>query len=147
MTKAVFVDTNIFVYARDSRDTAKSKICSTIVEKLWQSAMGRTSCQVLSELYVTLTQKLSPGLDQTAAWQEVRDLMAWAPVAIDMELIVAAKEIQENAKLSWSDALIVAAAARQSCELLVSEDMQHDRVLFGLRIINPFKPTALKYLS
>ncbi len=49
MTVLVFVDTNIFVYARDTRDLAKRARASEWLEVLWQDLRGRTSIQVLNE--------------------------------------------------------------------------------------------------
>jgi len=38
---------------------------------------------------------------------------------------------------SW-DALIVAAARRQACSILLSEDLQGGQDLGGVRVVNPF---------
>jgi predicted nucleic acid-binding protein len=40
--------------------------------------------------------------------------------------------------LSWSDALIVAAALRVGCRYLLSEDLQDGQTLDGLTAIGPF---------
>lgn len=57
-----FVDTNVLVYARDISEPEKQRRASEWLAHLWRSREGRLSVQVLQEYYVTLTQKLKPGL-------------------------------------------------------------------------------------
>ena len=40
--------------------------------------------------------------------------------------------------LSFWDALIVEAAGRAGCEILLTEDLQAGRALSGLRVVDPF---------
>ncbi len=68
MTVPVFVDTNILLYARDSREATKQKLAIDWLAFLWQEQTGRTSIQVLSEFYVNATRKLSPGMRPDLAW-------------------------------------------------------------------------------
>ncbi len=66
-----FVDTNVFVYARDSGQTSKQPIARHWLDHLWMSGTGRLSVQVLNEYYVTVTRKLSKVLPVDAARAEV----------------------------------------------------------------------------
>jgi predicted nucleic acid-binding protein len=43
MTAAVFVDTNVFVYARDASEPAKRSVSIQWLEQLWREHRGRTS--------------------------------------------------------------------------------------------------------
>jgi predicted nucleic acid-binding protein len=138
MTAAVFVDTNVFVYARDASEPAKRPIAIQWLEQLWREHRGRTSTQVLSEYYVTVTGKLRRRLDREAAWSHVRDLIAWEPQEISRELLLLAREIEQRYATSWWDAMIVAAAQLQHCSILLSEDFQ-DGITFGsVAVRNPF---------
>lgn len=49
MTAAVFVDTNVFVYAYDPHDRGKKATAEALLRELWVEQRGRTSMQVLSE--------------------------------------------------------------------------------------------------
>lgn len=49
-----------------------------------------------------------------------------------------ATEIQERNRLSFWDAMIVAAAQQGSAAILLSEDLNHDQVIEGVRVQNPF---------
>ncbi len=139
MTARVFVDTNVLVYQLDSREPAKQTRAEDWLRHLWASRSGRISLQVLQELYVTVTRKLDPGLDKETAREVVRALWAWEPVALDQRCFETAWDLQDRFRLSWWDALIAAAAKSAECSHLLTEDLQHDQDLDGLRIVNPFR--------
>jgi hypothetical protein len=42
---------------------------------------------VLAEFYVTVTRKLSPGMDTADARRVVRSLYAWQPVRVDTPIV------------------------------------------------------------
>lgn len=139
MTARVFVDTNVLVYQLDSREPGKQARARAWLEHLWATRDGRISFQVLTELYVTLTRKLTPGLDPETARKVVRTLWAWQPVPVDERTFAGAWAIQDRFGLSWWDGLIVASARLADCSYLLTEDLQHGQDLDGLRVINPFQ--------
>ena len=138
MTAAVFVDTNVFVYARDASEPAKRSVAIQWLEELWREHRGRTSTQVLSEYYFAVTGKLPRRLDREMAWSHVRDLLAWEPEEISRELLGIAREIEQRYETSWWDAMIVAAAQLQGCSILLSEDFQEGMIFGGVVVRNPF---------
>lgn len=142
MTEPVFVDTNVFVYARDAGEGVKQAAAEAWIHRLWMEQRGRTSIQVLSEFYTTVTRKLAPGLDREEAWQDVLALLAWEPSDIDRNLLVRARDIERRFKLSWWDSLIVAAAQSQGCPILLSENFQDGMQFDETTVINPFTPRA-----
>jgi predicted nucleic acid-binding protein len=141
MTELVFADTNVLVYHLDTREPRKQSSARTWMEYLWATRSGRISFQVLEELYATVTRKLDPGLDREVARKVVRALWAWQPVPVDEQALAAAWEAQDRFGLSWWDSLIVGAARLASCSFLLTEDLQHDQDLDGLRVISPFAVT------
>jgi predicted nucleic acid-binding protein len=138
MSVTVFVDTNVLVYARDSSETSKQPVAEAWLRELWMEQRGRTSIQVLSEYYTTVTRKLVPGLAPDEAWEDVTALLSWQPQAIDRGVLVRAREIERRHSLSWWDATIVAAAQLQNCAVLLSEDLQHGWVCGTVTVRNPF---------
>ncbi|HEY7672577.1 MAG TPA: PIN domain-containing protein [Gammaproteobacteria bacterium] len=138
MNGSVFVDTNVFVYMRDASEPAKQPIAAEWVRNLWAEQRGRTSIQVLSEYYATVTRKLDPGLSADEAWEDVTALLAWEPQEIDRGVIVRARDLERRYELSWWDAMIVAAAELQNCAVLLSEDLQHGMVCGTVKVRNPF---------
>jgi predicted nucleic acid-binding protein len=71
----------------------------------------------------------------------VRALWAWQPVPVDERAFAAAWEAQDRFGLSWWDSLIVGAARLADCRFLLTEDLQHDQDLDGLRVVSPFAIT------
>jgi predicted nucleic acid-binding protein len=135
---AVFVDTNVFVYARDASEPLKRAIALRWLEDLWREHRGRTSTQVLNEYYVTVTRKLERRLDVEMAWGHVRDLFTWEPQEITCDLLRRAREVEQRYSTSWWDSTVIAAAQLQDCSLLLSEDFQEGMVFGGVVVRNPF---------
>jgi predicted nucleic acid-binding protein len=138
MTGPVFVDTNIWLYARDTRDARKHRIACDWLDKLWQAAQGRTSLQVVNEYYANVTRKLARPMSREDAWEDVEMMLAWRPRPQTADMLKHARELEVRHRLSWWDALVVASAAAEDCDLLLSEDLQHGQVLAGIRVCNPF---------
>ena len=138
MNALVFVDTNVLLYRHDSSKPEKQKAAETWLTHLWQSRSGRLSTQVLQEFYLNATQKLKPGLDREIARQEVMDLTVWHPIPVDFQVIAEAWDLQDRYQLSFWDSLIAAASRLAGCRFLLTEDLQHDQDLNGVRVISPF---------
>jgi predicted nucleic acid-binding protein len=138
MTAPVFVDTNVFVYARDTSEPAKRPVAIEWLQLLWREHRGRTSTQVLSEYYVTVTGKLPFFLDRESAWGHVLDLLTWEPQETTPALLRLAREIEQRYATSWWDAMIVAAAQLQDCSILLTEDFQEGMVFGTVAVRNPF---------
>ncbi len=134
----IFVDTNVFVYARDSSEAERQPIARSWLDRLWATGEGRLSTQVLSEYYVTVTRKLSPGLDPALARADIRDLTSWNPVVIEQTVIESAWTLEDQFAVSWWDALIIASAQHAGCEQLLSEDLQDGQRFGATTIVNPF---------
>jgi predicted nucleic acid-binding protein len=138
MSALVFVDTNVLVYSRDTRDPVKQRQASAWLEFLWDTRRGRLSRQVLQEYYVTVTRKLKPGLTAKAARADVRSLFLWLAPLDPQDLFEASWSLQDRVSLSFWDALVVAAASGLGCKHLLSEDLPAGQDLGGVRIVNPF---------
>jgi len=143
MTAPVFVDTNVLIYALDETDPEKHQAARLWRAELWKGRRGRISYQVLQEFYVKVIQKWPRAREQARA--EVRDLLAWQPVSADAALLERAWKIQDRYRLSFWDALIVAAARATSCRYLLTEDLQAGQNIDGVIVINPFRsdPAAI----
>ncbi len=135
----VFVDTNVLVYARDSSDPRRQATAASWLEELWRSRTGRISSQVLQEYYVIVTRKLRPGLPEAMARDDVRALAEWEPIPAGVEVMERAWELEQKHKLSFWDAMIVAAAVSARATTLLTEDLQDGAEIAGVRIVNPFR--------
>ena len=135
-----FVDANVIVYSLDPRDSLKQARAEEWLERLWQQRTGRTSVQVLGELYTVATRKLAPRLASDVAWEEAARYFAWSPRAIDVTLLARAREIERRYGISWWDSMVVAAAQLQDCVVLLTEDLQDGMVFGTLAVRSPFSP-------
>lgn len=139
MSANCFVDTNVLVYFRDASEPQKQRIAQDWLTRLWRDRCGRLSFQVLGEYYVAATERLKPGLNPQDARSDIRNLMAWNPIALDRGVLESAWPIQDRFRFSWWDSLIVSAAQRANCRFLLTEDLQDGQQIDGLTIRNPFK--------
>jgi predicted nucleic acid-binding protein len=134
-----FVDTNVLVYAEDRDAKAKHAIARDLVLELWHARTGVLSVQVLQELYVTVTQKLKKPLASARALDIVREYLAWTVVENSSRVLVDAVHLQQKAKLSFWDALVIQAAIDAGCDKLYSEDLNAGQRFGPVLIVNPFK--------
>ena len=139
MNPTCFVDTNVLVYARDASEPAKQPAAERWLRLLWATRSGRVSSQVLNEYYSVVTEKLRPGLGRNEARVDVRNLMAWAPVPADGPVVEGAWTVQDRYGLSWWDSLVASAAQVAGCAWLLTEDLQHGRVLDEVTVVDPFR--------
>jgi predicted nucleic acid-binding protein len=142
MTGPCFVDANVFVYTRDTRDASRQARALQWISHLWQERLGRTSIQVLSEYYAVATRKLNPRVPSDHAWDYVQELLAWQPHPVDAALLKRAHEIEQRWRLSWWDSMVVGAAQLQDCALLLTEDLHDGAVFGGVTVRSPFKLAA-----
>lgn len=133
-----FVDTNVLVYAFDKSSSPKKRVAQRLINQLMDEDRLRVSTQVLQELFVTLTRKVSKRCSSDEALAVLEDLTAWPLMAVDYAAIRAAVGLAGQAKISFWDALVVVAAARTGAAVLYTEDMNDGQEILGVRIGNPF---------
>ncbi len=135
-----FVDTNVLVYAHDVSASAKHERAKVLLADLWAQGQGCLSIQVLQEFYVNITAKVRRPLDPETARQRVEDLGFWTIHSPTPDDVVAAIRLQQSARLSFWDAMVVVSAQRLECPTLWSEDLQPGQIILGVTITNPFTP-------
>ncbi len=133
-----FVDTNVLVYAHDATAGDKHRRARQLVADLWANGNGCLSIQVLQEFYVTVTRKVRQPLDPDVARQQVEDLGEWQAHSPTVGDVVEAIRLQQRARLSFWDAMLIISAHRLGCGVLWSEDLADDEVLAGVTVRNPF---------
>jgi predicted nucleic acid-binding protein len=138
MSGKIFVDSNVLIYAHDRDAGVKQQQAAEQLTELWESGFGRLSTQVLQEFYVNVTQKVKRPLPRSVAREIIRNYGPWVESALTPSTVVRASEISEAWKLSFWDGMIFAAAEQDSAEQLLSEDLQHEQVVAGIRVVNPF---------
>ena len=135
----IFVDTNILVYSHDVDAEQKHQIAQNILLELWKNRNGALSVQVLQEFYVTMTRKVLHPIPPNSVRNIIRDYFVWHIEINDLNSILIASRIGEDYKISFWDALIVAAALKAKADKILTEDLQAGQIIEGIPIENPFK--------
>ena len=138
MTGPIFADANFLLYVLDAREPAKQARAAAWHVHLWDTNLGRTSTQVVSEFYVNLKRMAGARLTAEQAWAHAERYFAWEPRAIDDEVMRNARRIEQRHGISWWDSLVVAAAQVQECTLLLTEDLQDNGVYGSVTVRSPF---------
>ncbi|MBC7104604.1 MAG: PIN domain-containing protein [Firmicutes bacterium] len=133
-----FVDTNVLVYAHDISAANKHARAKALVRELWDSGLGCLSIQVLQEFYVVVTRKVPRPLEPERAAGLIADLACWRVHVPQVADVLDAIAIQQEAGISFWDAMVVRSAQALGCRTLWSEDLSHGRIFGSVKVINPF---------
>src|SRR4051812_18891854 len=128
MSAKTFVDTNVLIYAHDADAGRKQATAREILRDLWARRAGVLSTQVLQEFYVNVTRKIATPLAQPSARAVVDSYTVWCIDTTAAE-VTAAFRIEDEARISFRDALIVAAARRAGADRILSEDLNHGQII------------------
>ncbi|MGL4439476.1 MAG: PIN domain-containing protein [Bosea sp. (in: a-proteobacteria)] len=145
-----FIDTNLLMYAADSRDPLKRSIAADLLKETLKRDMLVLSPQSLSELFRALTKSKRgepPVTDRATAARYVEGLRPNCRAVLDGDTVIAAIELQKLVGSQWFDSVLLASALGAACQIFWSEDMQHERDVAGMRIMNPFIASPMSILS
>jgi predicted nucleic acid-binding protein len=137
MNAKTFVDSNVLIYAHDADQGMKRTVAQTVLAELFANRTGALSPQVLQEFYVNITKKVAIPLSKKIAREIVDDFSVWCIETTSVEVTTAFR-IEDEAKISFWDALICASALKAGADRVLSEDMSHGQKIAGLSIQNPF---------
>ena len=141
MSDKTFVDTNVLIYAHDVDAKAKHEIAKGVLKELWSQRTGALSMQVLQEFYVNVTRKIPSPLSKSAARPVVESYAAWCMETTSAEIATAFR-LEDECRIGFWDAMIVAAAIRCGAARILSEDLHAGQTIAGIRIENPFLAQA-----
>ncbi len=135
MKDKIFIDTNILIYFATDTGVKRDRIGS----KLGENDFNFISIQVLNEFTNTCFRKNLLQFEEIE--YAIREYSNMFNVAIlNVDTVSNALRIKQKYQLSYYDSLIIATALQNDCEILYSEDMQHNQKIENkLTIINPFK--------
>lgn len=135
-----FLDTNLLVYAYDSHDLRKQSIAQDWIKESIRTGKGAISAQVLSEFYVVVTQRIRNPILPEDAQKCIQLFGGLEVVEIDRLLVYQAIDLHRQHRISYWDALIVAAAERAGCSKVLSEDLNEGQRYNSIEMQNPFRP-------
>src|ERR1700691_4254130 len=116
-----FVDSNVLIYAHDVDAGSKRQ----------------AAAQALQEFYVNVTRKIASPLPRASARAIVDAYAIWC-IDITPAELTAAFRIEDDARIGFWDALIVASALKAGAERILSEDLNAGQKIRGVRIESPF---------
>ena len=131
----VFIDSNVIIYAYSNSEKAKQQVARKIVKENYTVI----STQVLQEISNILGRKYK--LDYFSIKETLQECIYSNNEVYtnQQQTIFKACDIAERYHLSFYDSLIISAALESNCDILYSEDLQHNQIIEGvLTIINPF---------
>ena len=131
-------DTNILVYAADTRDAARHELARGLLQNAAQVDAGLTEQSLIEFLHVA-TRK--PGRPLQEAAQFVHAWLAIFTLMVPHQSVIAdTLDLLTRNKLSAWDARLLAVCSANGCNLLLSEDLQDNAVYEGVHVLNPFNP-------
>ncbi len=137
MSAEVFIDTNILVYAHDAGSGARHAAANKLLREVWLSDRRiAISTQVLQELAAQLLRRGARASDVEALIDVYGE---WDVVPGTVRLIREAVEVMTRWRISWWDALILAAARASGARELWSEDFCEGQNYDGIRAVNPLR--------
>jgi predicted nucleic acid-binding protein len=131
------VDTNVLIYARDSREPKKKAIAGFLITSIEDGALlWQVACE-----YISASGKLAASdFDRDRARSHVRELRReWKTLLPDWHALDAAESLSRRFSLSWWDSLLIASCLVGRVERLYSEDFDAYRRIDTLEIVNPFR--------
>ena len=131
-----FVDTNVLLYSIDPSDSRKLAIAAEILDR--DNLV--LSLQVLQEFVAQATnsrKEWAIPLETAAAF--TRTWRRYPVVTTTLELFDRSLAIASRYHFSYWDSSILAAAALAGADTILTEDLQHDQVVEGIRVLNPFR--------
>ena len=132
-----FFDTNIFLYVYSSADSHKQARALALYREHAQEGRMLLSTQVVQEFIVAALRKLQLPPQQV---REVALTMLDSPlVVIEAPHIRAALDKAYRYKISFWDALILAAAEAGNAEVLYTEDLNDGQQYGAVIVRNPFR--------
>jgi len=136
MKDRVFIDTNVLVYYFQVKDEPRKKIARQFINDHFENIV--ISAQVLGELFNVLKKSDNKS---NKVLEIIRKCLAdFEVISIEPDIVSQTLNIHQKYKYSYYDSQIISAALHSNCNILYTEDLQHNQLIENkLKVINPFK--------
>ena len=138
-TGKLFFDTHILVYAYDRRDPDKQERAFELLADAITNENGVVSAQVLGEFYNATTRRASNPLPEEVVREAISLFTTLPVIETDLGLVQRAVGACNRYRISYWDALIIAAAEKAGCTQIISEDFNPGQTYHGILVANPFQ--------
>jgi len=133
----ISLDTNLLFYAVDRDSGQRHQRAQELIKEVALHQDCILTLQVLGEFFAAVTRKGRMTVEEAQAQVQDWQLLFTVTSATHVTFRRAMKAVQQHEFAFW-DAMIWAVAREAGVTLLLSEDFQHNRVLDGVRFVNPF---------
>lgn len=137
MNAEVFIDTNVFLYALSDRREEQQKAegaRALLLHENWG-----WSVQVAGEFYYIATSaKRQFRLPHSSAMEYVETWLKFPTASLHPSTVLSALQLGERYRVSYWDALIIAAAHELGCGIIYSEDLSDGQYYGDVKVVNPF---------
>ena len=137
VTISCFVDTNVLLYGRDKRVMTKHDAARLWIDTLSSHDALVISFQVVNEFCNVIRSKFGD-VSRSELSGTIRDFEPCCTAETSFASAVSALDLQSRMHVRFYDAVLLASALAARCTHFLSEDLQHDRVIGEMRIVNPF---------
>ena len=131
-----FIDTNIIVYANDTRDPVKQKLAVEVIRRGMISRTAVISIQVLQEFASVALTKL--GQREDIVLKQLDLLGNLEIIEPKHTSVCRAVELRKLYGISFWDSLIITSAEESRCDQIISEDLNPGQFYAGATVVNPF---------
>ncbi len=133
MNERAALDTNILIYCHDNHDTRKSNLAMDLLD-----LSPVVPSQVVTE-YLNVVKRLFRLSKHEALDVCLCNLDGCEIQPMSFSTLQLAKKLVGHYDFQLFDSIVVALALEANCQVLYSEDMQHELIVEKqLKIVNPF---------
>ncbi|MDZ4850088.1 MAG: PIN domain-containing protein [Pirellulaceae bacterium] len=135
------IDTNIWIYSHDNRDSWKQRIALELIGTPRRLALPwQVGCE-----FIAASRKLAPyGFTEATAWASLEAMQAMTDEVLFPSAVLwrAGKDLIAKYQLSYWDGMLAAACIEGGVQTLFTEDFGGSQAIEGMRIVNPFASTS-----
>lgn len=132
-----FIDSNVFIYAADSKSRMKRSIARELISKAVASGGYKINVQVLNEFSSVAYRKLGLTVDEIKAYLEMFRALTVLPVSEGVT--EKGLDVMQRYGIQFYDSLLLVSAAESGCSEFISEDLNDGQIYCGMKAVNPFK--------
>ena len=137
MDARTFIDSNSFLYATEELPVHKSGRASEWLRHLLRTGQGVANLQVMNEIANVLLKRGNAPPEEV--FSIIDGYKHFGASVLSIETVAAARLLHFETGYSWWDCILLASAMELQCRYFLSEDLQDNRQVRGLTIINPFR--------
>ena len=133
MNSKIAIDTNVLVYLRDLRASRKYQKAMAILD------LAPVICSQVAVEYMNVIRRLFKLTKQECMAVCLCDTENCDFYAVNYQTLKYANDLMLRYDFQLFDSIIVASSLEADCDILYSEDFQHNQIIENkLKIINPF---------